>query len=108
MAEISGRLAEHGLKIELSESARDWLAHEGYDPQFGARPVRRTLERYVENPLAKRLLAGEFKDGDTVVVDTEVDEDGQMQLAFFSRPPEPIAVELPMSHQLNGQEMNGK
>ena len=68
MGEISGRLAEHGLKIELTEPARDWLAQEGYDPQFGARPVRRTLERYVENPLARRLLAGEFKDGDTVIV----------------------------------------
>jgi ATP-dependent Clp protease ATP-binding subunit ClpC len=107
MAEISGRLAEHDLKIELSEAARDWLAQEGYDPQFGARPVRRTLERYVENPLAKRLLAGEFKDGDTVVVDTAADEDGQVQLTFVNRPPEPIVVELPMTHQFNGQEVNG-
>jgi ATP-dependent Clp protease ATP-binding subunit ClpC len=107
MAEISGRLAEHGLKIELSESARDWLAHEGYDPQFGARPVRRTLERYVENPLAKRLLAGEFKDGDTVEVDTAIDEEGKTQLTFANRPPEPIAVELPMTHHFKGQEMNG-
>jgi ATP-dependent Clp protease ATP-binding subunit ClpA len=107
MAEISGRLAEHGLKIELSEPARDWLAHEGYDPQFGARPVRRTLERYVENPLAKRLLAGEFKDGDTVEVDTAIDEEGKTQLTFTNRPPEPIAVELPMTHRFNDQEMNG-
>ncbi len=60
MREIAERLAEHGVKIELTDAARDWLAQEGYDPQFGARPVRRTLERYVENPLAKRLLAGEF------------------------------------------------
>jgi hypothetical protein len=65
MREIAGRLAEHEVKIELTEAARDWLAQEGYDPQFGARPVRRTLERYVENPLARRLLAGEFHDGDT-------------------------------------------
>ena len=74
MAEISGRLAEQGLTIELTEAARDWLAQEGYDPQFGARPVRRTLERHVENPLAKRLLAGGFNDGDTVIVDVGEDE----------------------------------
>ena len=87
MAEISGRLAEQGLKIELTEAARDWLAQEGYDPQFGARPVRRTLERYVENPLAKRLLAGEFKEGDTVIVEVGEDEDGRTQLEFANQPP---------------------
>ena len=103
MAEISGRLAEQGLKIELTDAARNWLAQEGYDPQFGARPVRRTLERHVENPLAKRLLAGEFKDGDTVIVDVGEDEDGQPQLTFANHPPEPIAVELPITPMLNGQ-----
>ncbi len=99
MKEISGRLAEHGLRIELTEPARDWLAQEGYDPQFGARPVRRTLERHVENPLAKRLLSGEFKDGDTVLVSVGEDEDGQTVLTFANRAPEPIAVELPISQQ---------
>jgi len=107
MAEISGRLAEQGLKIELTGAARDWLAQEGYDPQFGARPVRRTLERHVENPLAKRLLAGEFKDGDTVIVDVGEDDEGQPQLTFATQPPEPIAVELPMPRMINGPESNG-
>jgi ATP-dependent Clp protease ATP-binding subunit ClpC len=96
MKEVSGRLAEHGLKIELTEAARDWLASEGYDPQFGARPVRRTLERYVENPLSKRLLAGEFGEGDTVVVDVAENEEGKTEPAFTRRPPEPIPVELPV------------
>jgi hypothetical protein len=58
--------------------------------------------------LAKRLLAGEFKDGDTVVVDAAMDEEGRMQLAFLNRAAEPIAVELPMSHQVNGPELTGK
>ena len=107
MAEISGRLAEQGLKIELTGAARDWLAQEGYDPQFGARPVRRTLERHVENPLAKRLLAGEFKDGDTVIVHVGEDDDGQPQLVFATQPPEPIAVELPVHRMVNGPETNG-
>ena len=107
MAEISERLAEQGLKIELTGAARDWLAQEGYDPQFGARPVRRTLERHVENPLAKRLLAGEFKDGDTVIVEVGEDDEGQPQLTFATQPPEPIAVELPVPRMVNGQETNG-
>ncbi len=96
MQEIAGRLAEHGLQIELTDAARDWLAHEGYDPQFGARPVRRTLERFVENPLSKRLLAGEFSDGDTVIVDAAENADGKQELAFMAQPMAPIAVELPV------------
>ncbi len=96
MREIAGRLAEHGVKIELTDAARQWLAKEGYDPQFGARPVRRTLERHVENPLAKRLLAGEFQEGDTIIVDVRQGEDGKTGLTFTARPPEPIAVELPI------------
>jgi|YNPNPStandDraft_1061719.scaffolds.fasta_scaffold02499_11 ATP-dependent Clp protease ATP-binding subunit ClpC len=102
MREIAERLAEHGLKIELTEAARDWLAKEGYDPQFGARPVRRTLERYVENPLAKRLLQGEFGEGDTVVVDVAEGEDGKPVLTFTARPAEPIAVELPVGQVAEG------
>jgi len=69
MKEIEGRLAEQGLSIELTDAAREWLADEGYDPQFGARPLRRTLQRRVENPLALRLLEGEFSPGDVVVID---------------------------------------
>jgi ATP-dependent Clp protease ATP-binding subunit ClpC len=102
MKEIAGRLAEHGLKIELTEAARDWLASEGYDPQFGARPVRRTLERYIENPLSKRLLAGEFSEGDTVVVDVAENDEGKPEPVFNKRSPEPIPVELPIGHIANG------
>jgi ATP-dependent Clp protease ATP-binding subunit ClpC len=69
MNEIRGRLREHGLFIELAEAARAWLARQGYDPQFGARPLRRTLQRYVESPLSVKMLKGEFKVGDTILVD---------------------------------------
>ncbi len=100
LREVAERLAEHSVTIELTEATRDWLAREGYDPQFGARPVRRTLERYVENPLAKRLLAGEFSDGDTIVVDAMPDAEGRTQLTFTARPQEPIAVELPVGKKL--------
>ncbi|MFQ6014080.1 MAG: ATP-dependent Clp protease ATP-binding subunit [Anaerolineae bacterium] len=69
MGEVSRRLEERGITIELTAAAREWLAEEGHDPQFGARPLRRTIQRYVENPLSKRLIEGEFQAGDTVVID---------------------------------------
>jgi len=71
LRDIQGRLSEHGIVIELTEQARDWLAHEGYDPKFGARPLRRTLQRQVETPLSKKILGGELEAGATVLVDAE-------------------------------------
>ena len=62
-------LAEREIALTLTAAARDALAEEGYDPQFGARPLKRTLQRRVQNPLAMRLLQGEFKAGGGVVVD---------------------------------------
>jgi len=67
--DLQKRLAERKLGIELTEKAKSWLAKEGYDPTFGARPLRRLIERQVENPLSSKLLRGEFKEGDTVKVD---------------------------------------
>jgi ATP-dependent Clp protease ATP-binding subunit ClpC len=72
--DLQKRLAERKLGIELTEEAKSWLAKEGYDPTYGARPLRRVIERYVENPLSTKLLRGEFKEGDTVKVD--LGEDG--------------------------------
>ena len=68
--DLQKRLAERKLSVEISEKAKSWLAKEGYDPVYGARPLRRALEKYVENPLAVKVLGGEFKEGDTIVVDT--------------------------------------
>jgi ATP-dependent Clp protease ATP-binding subunit ClpA len=69
MDEIRQRLAEHGLKVELTKKAREWLAKEGFNSIFGARPLKRTLQKYVESPLSISLLSGDFKEGDKVVVD---------------------------------------
>ena len=74
MNEIRSRLREQGLFIELTDAARKWLAKQGYDPQFGARPLRRALQRHVESPLSVAMLKGDFKIGDTVLVD--VNEQG--------------------------------
>ncbi|MDH5696597.1 MAG: AAA family ATPase [Dehalococcoidia bacterium] len=67
--DLQKRLAERKLGVELTEKAKSWLVKEGYDPVYGARPLRRALERYVENPLSAKLLRGEFSEGDTVIVD---------------------------------------
>ena len=61
-------LADRGITLTLTTAARDALADEGYDPHFGARPLKRTLQRRVQNPLAMKLLEGAFKAGDTVEV----------------------------------------
>jgi ATP-dependent Clp protease ATP-binding subunit ClpC len=71
MKEVRQRLEEHGLKATLTDAARDWLASVGYDPAFGARPLRRALQKHVESPLSISLLSGEFTEGDTVLVDLD-------------------------------------
>ena len=63
------RLAERGIDFELTAAAKAEVVREGYDPTYGARPLRRTLQRRIENELAKRVLGGDFKDGEKVVVD---------------------------------------
>jgi ATP-dependent Clp protease ATP-binding subunit ClpC len=69
MKDVRDRLGEHGLEVELTQPAREWLASEGYDASFGARPLKRALQKYVESPLSVSLLSGEFALGDTVIVD---------------------------------------
>ncbi|MEA3355843.1 MAG: AAA family ATPase [Candidatus Bipolaricaulota bacterium] len=69
LASLNERLAEQNITLTLTEKAKRVLAKEGYDPHYGARPLQRALKRLVEIPLAKRLVAGEIKPGDTVNVD---------------------------------------
>jgi len=72
MREVSERLLEQGIEITLTDAAREWLAAKGYDPELGARPLRRALQRHIENPLALQLLGGELHDG-RVIADIEDD-----------------------------------
>ena len=76
MNEIRERLNEFGVKVELSGPARKWLAKTGYDPAFGARPLQRALQKYVESPLSVKLLGGEIPNGATVLVEAKSDESG--------------------------------
>jgi ATP-dependent Clp protease ATP-binding subunit ClpB len=70
---LQARLADRRLTLVLSEVARTWIANEGYDPAFGARPLKRLIQRQIQDPLALKLLAGEIHDGDTVHVDATPD-----------------------------------
>ncbi|OCL27887.1 ATP-dependent Clp protease ATP-binding subunit ClpC [Orenia metallireducens] len=71
LEELEDRLKERNIRIEISQAAKEMLAKEGYDKEFGARPLRRTIRRLVENPLAEKFLSKEFDDGDTIKIDLE-------------------------------------
>ncbi|GIV66969.1 MAG: ATPase [Bellilinea sp.] len=79
MKEVSERLKEHGLHVILTEAARKWLAEVGYDPAFGARPLRRALQKHIESPLSIAVLSGKFQRGDRVIIDYQ---EGDNQLTF--------------------------
>ncbi|MFY0634500.1 MAG: ATP-dependent chaperone ClpB [Vannielia sp.] len=73
LAHLRRRLGARGIAIELDEGAHKWLADEGYDPVFGARPLKRVIQRALQNELAEMLLAGDISDGDTVTVSAGAD-----------------------------------
>jgi ATP-dependent Clp protease ATP-binding subunit ClpC len=71
--EVERRLSERSIKLEVNDEAKAWLAKKGYDPVFGARPLRRAIQRYVENPISTKILQGEFKEGYTIAIGLEQD-----------------------------------
>ena len=73
---LQARLAERRILLEISDKAREYIAREGYDPAYGARPLKRTLQRTVQDPLALMLLEGKFMEGDTVFVDLSMNGEG--------------------------------
>jgi ATP-dependent Clp protease ATP-binding subunit ClpB len=91
MKDVQRRLAEQGaLTITLTEAAQRWLGQQGYDKDFGARPLKRAIQRYVESPLSVRMLKGEITSGDHVYID-EVDD----ELTFTKV--EPAQINLPVA-----------
>jgi ATP-dependent Clp protease ATP-binding subunit ClpB len=89
LGDLRGRLAERKLTLELTETAREWLVTNGFDAEYGARPLRRLIQRQVENPLAKQVLAGEYSEGDAVQVDVSEDD----TLTFTRRAGERLETE---------------
>ncbi len=92
ISKVLGRLKKKRISLQLEDSSREFLMKEGYDPQYGARPMRRAVEKNIEDPLAEALLRGEVKEGDTVKV---LHEPGTKVLKFISLgeiPEEPAAA----------------
>ncbi|MFW6053313.1 MAG: AAA family ATPase [Persicimonas sp.] len=85
LGDVEELLAERGFSLELTEQAKGWLADRGYDPVYGARPLKRVLQREVQNQLAKNLLRGDFEPGSTIFA--KVDETGDALEFSASLPP---------------------
>ncbi|MBD75928.1 MAG: ATP-dependent chaperone ClpB [Citromicrobium sp.] len=77
VARVQKLLADRKIELELTDAAKRWLGRGGYDPVYGARPLKRTVQRYVQDPLAEKLLQGEIPDGSTVKID---EGDGQLEM----------------------------
>ncbi len=90
IGELAVRLKEYGLVIKLTDAAKDHLTDAGYDPTFGARPLRRAIQRQIEDELSEKMLAGEFEHGDLIMVDVA---DGKLTFAKGTQPSQPIADE---------------
>jgi len=76
---LEQRLAERKLRLKMTEKAKEWLAREGYDPSFGARPLKRVIQKEIQDKFALQILEGKFKEGDTIIVDRQ---DGKEGLTF--------------------------
>jgi len=83
VSQLARRLGERKIGIEVSEKAKDLLARRGFDLVYGARPLKRTIQQEVQNPLALRLLEGGYREGDTVVVDTDKSCDSDTGRGIF-------------------------
>ena len=88
LQDVNAELIEQGITMEVSDAARDWLSEKGYDPQFGARPMRRLIQDHLEDKLSDAIIAGELSPGDTAMVDVNKDEDG---LVVHAKEPIPVA-----------------
>ncbi len=81
LAKVFKRLSEHSLKLELNEQAKEFLIDKGFNPEFGARPLRRAIEHYIEDPLSEGVLAGKFKGKNVIKV--EVQDEEHLKLKGF-------------------------
>jgi ATP-dependent Clp protease ATP-binding subunit ClpC len=94
VSRVQKQLAAHGMKLEISDRTRELIATEGYDPHFGARPIRRAVQRLIEDPLSEEVLLGRFGEGDTIVAD--VDDDNHVHFVRGGEEPkEPVAAAAP-------------
>ena len=84
---VRDRLRERNIDVKISDPAKELIIERGFDPDFGARPIRRAIERFIEDPLSEELLRGQFKSGDTILVQCKDDH-----LVFKTAKEEPVSV----------------
>ena len=99
LSKVRGRLADRGLELVLTDEAKEYIIDKGFNPDYGARPLRRAIENLIEDPLSEEILRGSFKGKDTitVTVDPDESENGKKKLKFApssktSAKPEPVGV----------------
>ena len=98
VSKVTQRLGEHGLNLELDEKARDCLIEKGTDEKFGARPLRRAIEQWMEDPLSEAILRGEYKGKNHIMVTTKTNDEGDEELSFIGshvdeeKPVEPVGA----------------
>jgi ATP-dependent Clp protease ATP-binding subunit ClpC len=98
MARVRAEMAKHGTVIELTQEARELLVEQGYDPAMGARPLRRAIQRLIEDPLADFILGREIPEGSTILIDKRTDpEEGEppVVIRIIEGPPVPATVGAP-------------
>jgi len=88
LAQVEERLREHAIQLEMTDEARTWLAEEGYNPKFGARPIRRVIRQRVEDSLSEAILAGRFQRGDIVLIDVSEEDEEELTLTHQRSEPE--------------------
>ncbi|RYZ30905.1 MAG: ATP-dependent Clp protease ATP-binding subunit, partial [Sphingobacteriales bacterium] len=71
LGKLLGRVTSLGYKVELTDKAKDFLSEKGYDPQYGARPLSRAIQKFLEDPVAEEILKGDLKEGDVIMADYE-------------------------------------
>jgi ATP-dependent Clp protease ATP-binding subunit ClpC len=86
LVKVFKRLTEHGWKLELSEQAKEFLIDKGYNPEFGARPLRRAIEHYIEDPLSEAVLAGKFKGRNLIKIDIQDEEHLKFECVEWAEP----------------------
>ena len=97
LSKVRGRLADRCLALELTDEAKAFVIKKSKNLEFGARPLRRKIEQYIEDPLAEELLRGEFQGKDAILVDVEKDDDGKIRhLVFEGKVSEKVKEEPPV------------
>ena len=91
LTNVGKLLKDRNLKLEITTAAKDRIITEGYDPQYGARPMKRAIQRLIQDPLALKLITGGFAEGDTILVDAAAEL--EHELSFSKLVPAPVAPE---------------